>query len=720
MSRDAFLARWLEPPFAQEVRRLSVGTPSIKTVAAGASLARGGSHGSGRGSARSGRGSGRGRGRARRVGPLTAEDRQRAALSEVLNQQRAAERAAHERAAREARREARARRFSGPSADEDAAGGEPPLAGSNTAALPSIRATSKAEVNDENSEDANAEISVAASGSPGRLLEASSAATEAAEELTGPAECDEHAAASNAAAQPTLNGHSAGASPVHSADVLEVAGSLGGAPMEMEPAQSSEDEGSEPPEDVVCSRCGGGDNAEQLLMCDGCNNARHTYCARPELHDVPAGDWFCEECVLRRRLELSLGPLVARSAPVKATLRCASHSCCMLWRQKVALARTSCQLLLHVRELVEALDRARLKPLVEQSLESMRQHEAARRQRALGELLEERNSQRILKEVGLVVEGLIASVVRLERQQQKKEERESRERMREAERAAAKAERAAALKEKGELKVEAEVRRVLDKVLIKVEKVLEKEAAEREREQQELFCICRTPYNPNRFYISCDVCEGWFHAKCVNLEPRKALQIIEYVCAECELRTSRSTVWKNRPHAKATVGAAEAREGGDDAEFAVAYPRVVLRYAIPPEHRSLVEREQRARAHAEAKAQARRARADAKAEARAAAQAHMALAGEESPLIAAAAEGFGEGELHDQGHMAVDACEALRDEATHKHRKRARDVAELEEERDGAQSARRSSRALQQLVEPQRARLILRIPVPLECQRTMQ
>lgn len=47
-------------------------------------------------------------------------------------------------------------------------------------------------------------------------------------------------------------------------------------------------------ETVVCSSCGGGDNEEQLLLCDRCDKACHTYCAG--LDGIPEGEWYCAEC----------------------------------------------------------------------------------------------------------------------------------------------------------------------------------------------------------------------------------------------------------------------------------------------------------------------------------------------------------------------------------------------------------------------------------------
>lgn len=44
-----------------------------------------------------------------------------------------------------------------------------------------------------------------------------------------------------------------------------------------------------------------------------------------------------------------------------------------------------------------------------------------------------------------------------------------------------------------------------------------------EQESSELFCICRTPYDPFLFYICCDNCELWFHGSCVNITPQQVL-----------------------------------------------------------------------------------------------------------------------------------------------------------------------------------------------------
>jgi len=34
----------------------------------------------------------------------------------------------------------------------------------------------------------------------------------------------------------------------------------------------------------------------KLILCDGCDDEYHCYCATPPLEDVPEGQWFCPLC----------------------------------------------------------------------------------------------------------------------------------------------------------------------------------------------------------------------------------------------------------------------------------------------------------------------------------------------------------------------------------------------------------------------------------------
>ncbi|PNF34918.1 hypothetical protein B7P43_G01418 [Cryptotermes secundus] len=45
-----------------------------------------------------------------------------------------------------------------------------------------------------------------------------------------------------------------------------------------------------------CRLCRRRGDAENMLLCDGCNKGHHLYCLKPKLIRVPQGDWFCPKC----------------------------------------------------------------------------------------------------------------------------------------------------------------------------------------------------------------------------------------------------------------------------------------------------------------------------------------------------------------------------------------------------------------------------------------
>ncbi|XP_063360644.1 histone-lysine N-methyltransferase 2C [Cydia amplana] len=47
---------------------------------------------------------------------------------------------------------------------------------------------------------------------------------------------------------------------------------------------------------TVCEGCGNRGDDGLLVLCDDCDTAWHTYCARPQLAEVPRGAWRCERC----------------------------------------------------------------------------------------------------------------------------------------------------------------------------------------------------------------------------------------------------------------------------------------------------------------------------------------------------------------------------------------------------------------------------------------
>ncbi|KAL8109558.1 PHD finger protein ALFIN-LIKE 6-like [Apium graveolens] len=63
---------------------------------------------------------------------------------------------------------------------------------------------------------------------------------------------------------------------------------------------------------------------------------------------------------------------------------------------------------------------------------------------------------------------------------------------------------------------------------------------EAEEDEQGTTCgACGDDYAANEFWICCDVCERWFHGKCVKITPAKAEHIKQYKCPSCNNKRAR-------------------------------------------------------------------------------------------------------------------------------------------------------------------------------------
>ncbi|XP_051881214.1 bromodomain adjacent to zinc finger domain protein 1A isoform X2 [Pristis pectinata] len=60
-----------------------------------------------------------------------------------------------------------------------------------------------------------------------------------------------------------------------------------------------------------CKICHKKGDAENMLLCDGCDRGHHTYCLRPKVKIIPDDDWFCPECRPKQRFRRT----VARQRP---------------------------------------------------------------------------------------------------------------------------------------------------------------------------------------------------------------------------------------------------------------------------------------------------------------------------------------------------------------------------------------------------------------------
>jgi len=63
---------------------------------------------------------------------------------------------------------------------------------------------------------------------------------------------------------------------------------------------------------------------------------------------------------------------------------------------------------------------------------------------------------------------------------------------------------------------------------------------EGEEEQGATLCgACGDNYANDEFWICCDICERWFHGKCVKITPAKAEHIKQYKCPSCSSKRAR-------------------------------------------------------------------------------------------------------------------------------------------------------------------------------------
>ncbi|XP_027329672.1 PHD finger protein ALFIN-LIKE 4-like isoform X4 [Abrus precatorius] len=63
---------------------------------------------------------------------------------------------------------------------------------------------------------------------------------------------------------------------------------------------------------------------------------------------------------------------------------------------------------------------------------------------------------------------------------------------------------------------------------------------EDEEEHGETLCgACGESYAADEFWICCDICEKWFHGKCVKITPARAEHIKQYKCPSCSNKRAR-------------------------------------------------------------------------------------------------------------------------------------------------------------------------------------
>uniref|UniRef100_A0A0N4U2G0 Histone acetyltransferase n=1 Tax=Dracunculus medinensis TaxID=318479 RepID=A0A0N4U2G0_DRAME len=46
-------------------------------------------------------------------------------------------------------------------------------------------------------------------------------------------------------------------------------------------------------------------------------------------------------------------------------------------------------------------------------------------------------------------------------------------------------------------------------------------------------CLCNQPYDPKKFYIRCDICNRWFHGRCVKITEKQSKKMSDWSCNDC-------------------------------------------------------------------------------------------------------------------------------------------------------------------------------------------
>ena len=60
-----------------------------------------------------------------------------------------------------------------------------------------------------------------------------------------------------------------------------------------------------------------------------------------------------------------------------------------------------------------------------------------------------------------------------------------------------------------------------------------KELLESPFDSWEKICICQMPFNPDKLYITCDLCQKSFHPQCFGIK-EEDIEKIEFFCNECK------------------------------------------------------------------------------------------------------------------------------------------------------------------------------------------
>ena len=72
------------------------------------------------------------------------------------------------------------------------------------------------------------------------------------------------------------------------------------------------------------------------------------------------------------------------------------------------------------------------------------------------------------------------------------------------------------------------------------------EGGKTEEAVDDVLCVCKTMYDPDKFYIQCDKCDSWFHGTCMSLREDDAGFLEKWYCRDCRSKYELSNIWKKK------------------------------------------------------------------------------------------------------------------------------------------------------------------------------
>lgn len=88
---------------------------------------------------------------------------------------------------------------------------------------------------------------------------------------------------------------------------------------------------------------------------------------------------------------------------------------------------------------------------------------------------------------------------------------------------------------------------VMPVVDVKEETAPEAEVDASDKEDDKLYCVCKTQYDEDRMMIACDRCDEWYHTQCVNVSDVEIDLVDQFMCPPCVKRNPElRTTWKRR------------------------------------------------------------------------------------------------------------------------------------------------------------------------------